>query len=266
MIKKLSVFLLACAACLAQSATQKMVDLSVIVAGAIQKDGKAQAAWVGGGFILDAKHVATSSSCCGKTDQGQQMIPVVVYGDNSFATKKVWQGGGFLAILEMEKPLDTVGATLAPVKLMTQNQAGYAVQFNKDKQPPTLNETKIVGTFTMDNPKAQAFKAQPSPESVLSGSALFNACGQVAGINLAAKDGVLYGVIVDEVGPGLEAAGVQASVANGPCGGAQTSNNDPTPTPRRAKLRHLTREKKRAVRKRRGLYHSACGIQRAGNG
>src|ERR1700683_5648570 len=95
-----------------QAPTQKMVDLSVRVVGAIEQGGKMQPASVGGGFLLDQKHVATTDACCGKTPDGQQKTAVVISGQNSIAAQLVWSGPGGIVILETKDPIQTAGPTL----------------------------------------------------------------------------------------------------------------------------------------------------------
>jgi hypothetical protein len=226
MIRTFSAILIASSVCaVAQTATQKMVDMSVRVAGAIEQDGKMKPVSIGGGFILDSKHVVTTDACCGKTEDGHPKVALVVIGENVVPAQPVWQGPGYLVILELKDAVQSPAATLAPVKLALKNQPAYTVQFPKEGQP-TVTEAKIQSAFTMENLKVQAYRAQPAPDSVLTGSAMYNACGQVMGINIGVKDGVQFAIVIDPVIAGLEKAGVQAPIANAECGGEQTSSAD----------------------------------------
>ena len=228
MIKTLSVMLLASSVgAIAQSAQQKIVDMSVLVGGFISQGGKMKPVTVSGGVVLDARHVLTASSCCGKTDQGQTKVPVVLQGKEVIVGQPVWSGPGFYVIVETEKPLQSGGpVTFAPEKVMQENQPAYTVDFPKNSDP-TIIETKIVGKFTTNDSKIDSYKAQPAPESVYMGGGLFNACGQVMGMNMLVKDGMQFAVVSDHAFPGIEKVGIQANVADSPCGGDQSNSGPP---------------------------------------
>ncbi len=227
MIKTLSVMLLASSVgAIAQSAQQKIVDMSVLVGGFVSQGGKMKPVTVSGGVVLDARHVLTASSCCGKTEQGQPKVPVVLQGKEVIVGQPVWNGPGFYVIVETEKPLQSGGpVTFAPEKVMRENQPAYTVDFPKNSDP-TILETKILGTFTSDS-KIDSYKAQPAPESVYMGGGLFNACGQVMGMNMLVKEGTQFAVVSDHAFAGIEKTGIQANVADSPCGGEQSNSGPP---------------------------------------
>jgi len=199
-----------------QAPTQAMVDLSVRVIGAVQQNGKMQPAFVGGGFLLDSKHVVATDGCC-RSEDGTEKVPIVVRGQTGSPARKVWSGPGGLVILEIKDPIQTSGATLAPQKLTLKNQSAYTVVFPKDAAP-TVTESKIQGVFKPDQMDVQVYRAQPPVDDLLAGGALFNACGQVIGINVLSDKGVQFAMVADALSPGLEAAGVKPPVADKECG------------------------------------------------
>lgn len=220
--------LLACRA-FAQAPTQQMTDLSVKVVGAVQKDGKTQPVSLGGGFLLDSKHVVSTDGCCGKTQDGQEKVAVVLQGNGGSIAQPVWSGPGGLVILELKNPLQAPGATaIAPMKFAQQNQSAYTVMFPKDGAP-TVSEAKLQGAFKPDGMDVQVFKAAPPPADLLTGGAMFNACGQVMGINVLSDKGIEFAIVADALAPGLQQAGVQVQVSNQPCGGGQSADNAPPP-------------------------------------
>ncbi len=208
--------------------------MSVLVAGAVRENGKLKVVSIGGGFLLDSKHVVTTSSCCEKTDRGQPKIAIVVQGDTEIGATLVWEGPGYLVILQLDKPLQSAGTTLAPMKLTMQDQPAYTVDFPKNSQP-TISETKIQKAFPMENLKVQAYRARPAPDSVYTGGGLFNACGQVMGINIGVKDGVQFAIVIDPVLGGLEKAGVRATIADSQCSGQQSDTGPPPHPPGKEK-------------------------------
>src|SRR5580698_5865754 len=89
----------------AQSASDRMLQSSVVVFGTIEENGKVKPVSRGGGFMIDSRHVVTNlSACCGKTDQGEQAQPVVVAGDKDASTAKlIWKNEDTeMAILELK--------------------------------------------------------------------------------------------------------------------------------------------------------------------
>src|SRR5271166_5382975 len=73
-----------------QSATDKMLQSSVVVFGTVEENGKVKPVSRGGGFMIDSRHVVTNlTACCGETEQGEQAQPVVVAGDKDASTAKV---------------------------------------------------------------------------------------------------------------------------------------------------------------------------------
>jgi hypothetical protein len=56
------------------------------------------------------------------------------------------------------------------------------------------------------------------------GSALFDPCGNVAGINLVSEKGNQFAFVADPLLEGLKKVGVAASVADKPCGGAKSES------------------------------------------
>src|SRR5271155_5671956 len=201
----------------AQQATQKMLDMSVEVYGAVQDGEKMKGVSLAGGFLVDAKHVVTNGDyCCGKTDSGEQKAPFVHVGDKDVKAKVVWSGDGDMVILELEQELKSNGVTLAPSKLAQKGQPVFTVQF-PEKGDPTVSEGKLQDVVTVEKVPVPVMKASTSSESVERGSALFDACGNIIGVNALVKNGSQAAFSVDHLSAGLEKAGVQARVADGAC-------------------------------------------------
>src|SRR6202042_3047891 len=103
----------------AQSASDKMLQSSVVVFGTVQENAKTKPVSRGGGFMVDSRHVVTNlTACCGKTESGEQTQPVVVAGDKDASTAKVvWKNEVTeTAILELKDAFDRPALTIAPFK------------------------------------------------------------------------------------------------------------------------------------------------------
>jgi hypothetical protein len=214
----------ACA--LAQAPTQQMVDTSLRVLGAVQQNGKLQPVSRSGGFFLDARHVVTMDSCCGKTQEGQEKIAVVVQGEKGSLGQPVWSGAGGVVILELKDALQAPPITLAPLRLTMQNQPVFTVVF-PDQGAPSVSAAKVQGVFKPDGMDVQVYRAAPPPDDLLAGGAMFNACGQVLGINVLSDKGIEFALVADALAPGLEKAGARVQVADQQCGGAQSDSTSP---------------------------------------
>jgi hypothetical protein len=214
----------ACAAiCPAQPADQ-ITAASVVVFAAVQENGKAVPISRAGGFLVDSRHVVTNlASCCGKSDRGQQSVPVVVAGQEGGIGKVIWSSEEIaLAVVELDKPINRGAAGVSPIKFTQKGQPVYTVQFpdpGKDG-PPQVTEGRIDGTATMEGTQVQLLKSSAAMNRANAGGALFDACGNAVGINVMTKDGALYSFAADPLIDGLDAAGVKASVASGGCGGS----------------------------------------------
>jgi hypothetical protein len=210
----------------AQSATDKMLQSSVVVFGTVQENGKAKPVSRGGGFVIDSRHVVTNfSACCGKTDSGEQTAPVVVAGDKDASTAKVvWSNADAdMAILELKDPIERPALTIAPFKLVEKDQVVYTAQFpdpGESGTTPKIGDGKVLGLVKIENTAIEVYKTSASMNKANSGGALFDACGNVIGINMMMKDGAQFAYVVDPLLEGLKAAGVQAKLAEEHCGTA----------------------------------------------
>jgi hypothetical protein len=224
---KIVVLLLAAASgAFAQSATDKMLQSSVAVFGTIEENGKTKPVSRGGGFMIDSRHVVTNlTACCGKTDKGEQAQPVVVAGDKDASTAKViWKNEDTeMAILELKDPFERPALTIAPFKTVEKAEAVYTAQFPDPGESgtiPKISEGKLLGLVKIENSGVQAYKTSASMNKANSGGALFDACGNVIGVNMMVKDGAQFAYVVDPLLEGLKAAGVQGKVASEHCGSA----------------------------------------------
>jgi hypothetical protein len=209
-----------------QSASDRMIQSSVVVFGTVEENGKAKLVSRGGGFMIDKRHVVTNlNACCGKTDKGEQTVPVVVAGEKDASTAKViWKNEDTeMAILELKDPFERAGLTIAPFKTVEKEQIVYTAQFpdpGESGTVPKISDGKLLGLVKIENSSAQAYKTSASMNKANSGGALFDACGNVIGINMMVKDGAQFAYVVDPLLEGLKAAGVEAKVASAHCGSA----------------------------------------------
>jgi hypothetical protein len=209
-----------------QSATDKMLQSSVVVFGTVEENGKPKPVSRGGGFMIDSRHVVTNlTACCGKTDKGEQAQPVVVAGDKDASTAKVvWSSEETeMAILELKDAIERPPLTIAPFKTVEKDQAVYTAQFPDPGESGTtakLTEGKILSLVKIENKDIQVFKTSASMNKANSGGALFDACGNVIGINMMVKDGAQFAYVVDPLLEGLKAAGATAKVTQDHCGSA----------------------------------------------
>jgi Trypsin-like peptidase domain/FHA domain len=198
-----------------QSATDKMLQSSVVVFGTVDKKPVSR----GGGFLIDSRHVVTNlTACCGK-----QSLPVVVAGDKDASTAKlVWSSEETeLAILELKDPLERPALTIAPFKTVEKDQPVYTAQFpdpGKSGTTAKLTEGKILSLVKIENSAVQVYKTSASMNKANSGGALFDACGNVIGVNMMVKEGAQFAYVVDPLLEGLKAAGLQATVTQEHCG------------------------------------------------
>jgi hypothetical protein len=229
----------------AQSATDKMLQSSVAVFGAVEENGKMKPVSRGGGFMIDSKHVVTNlTACCGKTDKGEQAQPVVVAGEKDASTAKiVWSNADTeMAILELKDSFERPALTIAPFKTVEKEQAVYTAQFPDPGEAgttPKITEGKLLGLVKIENSATQVYKTSASMNKANSGGALFDACGNVIGINMMVKDGAQFAYVVDPLLEGLKAAGVTAKTTEEHCGAAaapvssgQKTEKKETETPR----------------------------------
>jgi hypothetical protein len=216
---------MAAASCaLAQSATDKMLQSSVAVFGTIQENGKTKPVSRGGGFMIDSRHVVTNlTACCGKTDSGEQTVPVVVAGDKDASTAKVlWSNADAeIAILELKDPFERPALTIAGFKSVEKGQAVYTAQFpdpGESGTTPAIGEGKVLGLVKVENTAIEAYKTSASMNKANSGGALFDACGNVIGINMMVKDGAQFAYVVEPLLEGLKAAGLRVKTTEEHCG------------------------------------------------
>jgi hypothetical protein len=238
MIKRFIMVVSAAGWMFAQPSSDKMMSSSIGVFGTVTTGGKREARTRGGGFALDSRHVITNlDTCCGKTEDGQQLEPVVtlVEKKGGGVGKVVWSAENLhIAILELSEPIDVVGVSFAPVKLTQPGQPVYSVQLadpNDKDSSPKMTEGKIqdVVKFSDD---VLAYKTTMPMVPLNAGGALFDACGNVIGVNLAVKDGVQLAFAIDPALQGAQGVGLQASVTDKPCsagGAAPTSKTDGGP-------------------------------------
>jgi hypothetical protein len=215
--------LLAATMVFAQSPTQRMLDMSVEVYGAIQDGDKMKGVALAGGFIVDSKHVVTNGDfCCGKTDAGQQKAPFVHVGDKDIKAQVVWSGDGDMVILEVEQELRSNGISIAPSKLAQKGQPVYTVQF-PDKGDPTVAEGKLQDVVKVEKVPIPVIKVSAAKDSVERGSALFDACGNIIGVNALVSKGAQLAFVIDPLSAGLQKIGVRPRVAEGACSGTAGS-------------------------------------------
>ena len=81
-----------------------------------------------------------------------------------------------------------------------------------------MSQTLNLSLVKIENKDIQVFKTSASMNKANSGGALFDACGNVIGINMMVKDGAQFAYVVDPLLEGLKAAGLRATVrTSAPC-------------------------------------------------
>jgi hypothetical protein len=210
--------------------SQQMGAASTLVFGAVS-DGKQGYNFVsrGGGFFIDSRHVVSNIlDCCGKADNGEQVTPAVVSGkDDASAGKVIWANEDTeIAIVELAQALNHPGVMISPAKLQKEGELVYAVQYPKpgDNSAPQLVEGKLTGSGTKGDKKIPLFTTTLQLNPNNAGGALFDACANVIGINLAMKDADEYAFVIDPLIDGLKSAGLQPSVTDQPCGAGASSS------------------------------------------
>ncbi|HEV1288411.1 MAG TPA: trypsin-like peptidase domain-containing protein [Bryobacteraceae bacterium] len=228
---RLAALLIVAASCaFGQSATDKMLQSSVAVFGTVDKKPVSR----GGGFMIDSRHVVTNlTACCGKTAQ-----PVVVAGDKDASTAKVvWSSEETeMAILELKDPIDRPALIIAPFKTIEKDQTVFTAQYpdpGESGTTPKLTEGKILSLVKIENSAVQVYKTSASMNKANSGGALFDACGNVIGINMMMKDGAEFAYVVDPLLEGLKAAGLTATVTRNHCGSAAAPASGSEPAPKK---------------------------------
>jgi hypothetical protein len=219
MNQRIALVLAAATCAAAQDSTQHMVNTSVVVYGVVEDGGKLNAAARAGGFIADSHHIITSLlRCCGKTDNGAQMSPFVHLADSDFRAKLAYSGQGDIAILELDRDLKATGVSYAPLKLAEKGQAVYSVRI-PEKGEPSVSEGQIIESYTPDKIPVKVYRLK-APEYD-PGSAVFDGCGNVVGMNLFfdKDNGTQLALAFDSMVDGMQKAGVEGSVASSACGG-----------------------------------------------
>lgn len=219
---------LAAAVALAQpSAQERIAAQSVQVIGAIKDGGQVKAASVGGGTILDAHHVVTSTFCCDRTKDGHQKFPVVRIAGNFSPAKLAWNGPGDLAVIEVEKELPAQPLSIIPAKLFREGQPVYTAAVSQ-KDSPTVSESTAQDLVKLDKVPVSVIRVKATSDSVDAGTGLFDECGNLMGINVLVDGGVQFAFIIDAVAEGLKKTGIQASIADRACGGSSNGEKKST--------------------------------------
>ncbi len=207
---------------LGQSVADHALSASPIVVSLVQgKDGKLQAVARAGGFFLDPRHVVTNlNDCCSRTKDGQNTVPGVFHGDDAVVGKVVWNSEDInTAILEIDDPLKQAPGTVtvAPLKLVLKDAAVFTVQYDKDSKPGIMQGQLLEAQKTEDGTIVLVTTAGMNPGNA--GSALFNACGQVIGVNAFYDEEKKrqVAIAIDQILDGAKSANVQLSVADQPC-------------------------------------------------
>ncbi|HTS77213.1 MAG TPA: FHA domain-containing protein [Bryobacteraceae bacterium] len=203
---------------MSQPATQRMLDMSVEVYGAIPDGGKMKAVSLAGGFIVDSKHVVTYAACCNKTDAGEQKTPFVHTGDKDVKSQVAWSGDGDMVILEISGEARSSGVTLVPANLVQKGQPVFTIQF-PDKGDPAVKEGQLRDMVKAEKVPLRVIKASATADSVEKGSAMFDACGDVIGFNMVVENGTQLAFVVDSLSAGFSKTGVRANVASAACSG-----------------------------------------------
>ncbi len=198
------------------------------VIGLVQKNGKAEPATVASGFFISDRHVVTQLARCCTPPEGLQIKSYVVAarGQGSPA-RMIWSAKDkYAAIFELEKPLEGAAAKLVPWKATEPNQTvfGFAL---KDGTPSVL-EGKLIGAVTLKNSTTKLLQVKFTGDPH-QGSAMFDACGNVAGLIIgASQSGEILVLAIDELADAIGAAKANPQMVEGVCGsaGAKTGTKE----------------------------------------
>ncbi len=205
------------AALSAQTPTQEMISQSVQVFGAIMENDKPTPVSLVGGVMADSHHVITVIGCCNRTKDGKQKSPIVKFGDEFAAAKLIWNGAGDLALIETQKDLRPPALHVIPSKLYQKGQPAFFVRF-PEKGAATVAQVTAEELTQPDKVAAPVIKAKAASDSVDAGGGLFDACGNLIGLNILVDSGTQFAFVIDPVIEGLEKAGIRVSVADRVCG------------------------------------------------
>jgi hypothetical protein len=166
----------------------------------------------GAGFLLDPRHAGASLMACCSTGSN----PRVVAGRVSAAAKLIWSSkAADVAILELDRPLGSASATLAPAKLWRQGQTVYRIAYESSGEP-AIASAKIQGIATPPG-SPPGIKTSTAASESIAGGALYDACGNVTGIGTAAAAGQPDASAVDPMVAGIVSAGIPVTLAVKPC-------------------------------------------------
>ncbi|MBZ5602719.1 MAG: FHA domain-containing protein [Acidobacteriia bacterium] len=209
---------------LAQAPPQDaMIGASLQVFGATVEGDKINPVSLVGGIIADAHHVITVMGCCNQTKDGKQKVPVVKQGEDFSAGKLVWTGPGDLAIVETQKELKGPPLQLISAKMFQKGQPAFSVQIPQ-KGAPAVAQSTADDLSQPEKVPVPVIRVKATSDSVDAGSALFDACGNVMGVNIFVDSGAQFAFIIDPVSAGLQKVGIQARVADAPCGSNSSGN------------------------------------------
>ncbi len=187
------------------------------VIGVVMKDGKAEPATFASGVFISDRHIVTQLGKCCTPPEGVQLKGFVVssHGQTSVA-QPIWQSKEkLIAVFELEKPLGAAPATLAPLKLLQQNQQVFGFGLKEGKPIPV--EGVVAGAINMKDSNAKLIQSKLGGE-VHQGSGLFDACGNVIGIILGTnQSGDLLSLAVDELADAIAATKTNPQVTGNAC-------------------------------------------------
>ena len=204
--------------------TAKMASASVVVFGTAQEGNDLKILDRGGGFFVDKTHAVTSLfACCGKTKDGKILSPVVIVHGKPQPAKVVWSlQEADVAVLELPSPTDEAAATLAPSSALAgKGQPVIILSIPEDyKQPSKIIKGAIKDQLKIKDTNIPLVLSDAQMLASNDGSALFDACGNVIGVNWNFKDGQLASVVMDPIIEGLKASGIQTNITTQACGAA----------------------------------------------
>jgi hypothetical protein len=204
-----------------------MIARGVQVFGAIMENNQPKPVTLSGGIVIDARHVMTHSRCCDKTKAGQQKAGVVRFNGGFAGSKVAWSGPGDIVILEVDQDLQAPPLRVIPAKLFQKGEPVFSIMI-PDKGPPgSAVQTSAMDIGQPDKMPAPVITAKATSDSVETGGALYDACGNVMGINLLVDNGNQFAFAIDVAADGLQKLGIQAAVADSACSvGASRDNRD----------------------------------------
>jgi len=198
----------------------------------------------GSGFAVDSRHVVTNwHVCCDFPPGSSVALGIPLSKDDLIEARVIWSSQAQdLGVLQLQKNLPRPVSPLSQREYLEEAQPVYALGFPgasrssggiQNALDPTIS-SGIISKFMPFRKGAnlaefQALQTTAPINGGNSGGPLFNACGEVTGINfgsaveaerdgrVVAAQGINLSILVDELRRELDSLGIKYEAAPGPC-------------------------------------------------